>query len=60
MTVSRNGNVVYSASATVPYGERSFAWTPNRRGDYVVTLAAESFNGAHGSTSGTIRVRAKR
>ena len=59
MTVSRNGNVVYSASATAPYGERSFAWTPRRAGDYVVTLAAESFNGTHGSASGTIRVRAK-
>jgi len=59
MTISRNGNVVYSASATVPYGRRAFAWTPKRRGEYVVTLAAESFNGTHGSTSGTIRVRAK-
>jgi hypothetical protein len=57
MTISRNGSVVYSASATAPYGTRSFAWTPQAPGDYVVTLAAESFNGTNGSTSGTITVR---
>ena len=59
ITISRNGKVVHSASATVPYGRRAFAWRPTRRGDYVVTLAAESFNGTNGSTSGTITVRAK-
>ncbi len=59
MTVSRNGSVVHSASATVPYGTRSFAWTPDESGDYVVALAAESFNGTNGSASGTITVRPK-
>ena len=57
MTISRGGRVVHSASATVPYGTRAFAWTPGRPGDYVVTLSAESFNGTLGSTSGTITVR---
>ena len=59
MTVSRAGSVVHSASATVPYGTHAFAWTPARPGDYVVTLAAESFHGTNGSTSGTITVREK-
>ena len=59
LTISRSGKVVHSASATVPYGTRAFAWTPSRPGDYVVTLAAESFNGTNGATSGTITVRAK-
>jgi hypothetical protein len=59
MTVSRGGRVVHSASATVPYGTRAFAWTPDEPGDYVVTLTAESFNGTEGSASGTITVRAK-
>jgi len=57
LTLSRNGNVVYSASAFVPYGTHAFSWTPARPGDYVATLAADSFNGAHGSESGTITVR---
>jgi len=59
LTISRSGRVVHSASATFPYGTRAFAWTPRRPGDYVVTLAAESFNGTNGATSGTITVRAK-
>jgi hypothetical protein len=59
LTISRSGQVVHSASATVPYGTRAFAWTPSRPGEYAVTLAAESFNGANGATSGTITVRAK-
>ena len=59
MTVSRDGELVYSASAIASYGTRAFAWTPGAPGDYVVTLAAESFNGTQGSTSGTITVRAK-
>lgn len=57
LTISRNGNVVYSASASVSYGTHVFSWTPSRSGDYVATLAAESFNGTHGSASGTITVR---
>jgi hypothetical protein len=57
LTISRNGNVVHSASATVAYGDHAYPWTPTRPGDYVATLAAESFNGTHGSTSGTITVR---
>ena len=59
LTISHAGDVVYSSSATVPYGEQSFAWTPRRPGDYVVNLAAESFNGTNGTASGTITVRAK-
>jgi hypothetical protein len=59
MTVSRNGRVVHSASATVAYGTHAYPWTPSRTGEYVVTLAAESFNGTNGSTSGTITVRPK-
>ncbi|HYH57660.1 MAG TPA: D-glucuronyl C5-epimerase family protein [Thermoleophilaceae bacterium] len=57
ITISRRGSVVHSASAYVPYGIRSFAWVPPRPGEYVVTLAAESFDGTRGSTSGTIIVR---
>ena len=57
LTISRNGSVVYSASASVPYGTHAFSWTPSRPGDYVATLAADSFNGTHGSESGTITVR---
>jgi hypothetical protein len=57
LTISRNGNVVYSASAYVPYGTHAFSWTPSRRGDYVATLSATSYNGTHGSESGTITVR---
>ena len=48
----RVGDLLATASA------RS-SWKPARPGDYVVTLAAESFNGTEGSTSGTITVRAK-
>ena len=59
MTISRNGSVVHSASATVPYGTHAYPWTPPRDGDYVVTLSAESFNGTNGSDSGTITVRPK-
>ena len=59
MTISRNGNVVHSASASSPYGTHASPWTPPRAGDYVVTLAAESFNGTNGSDSGTITVRPK-
>jgi D-glucuronyl C5-epimerase-like protein len=59
LTISRNGSVVYSASASVPYGTHAFSWTPSRPGDYVATLSAESFNGTHGSTSDTIAVREK-
>ena len=59
LTITRNGNVVHSASATVAYGEHAYAWTPTRPGDYVAKLDAESFNGTHGSTSGTITVRDK-
>ena len=59
MTISRGGRAVYSAVATVPYGEHSFAWTPSRAGEYVVTLSAESFNGTNGAADGTITVRAK-
>ena len=43
-----------SASAIVAYGDHAFSWTPGRPGDYVATLAAESFNGTQGSTSGTM------
>jgi hypothetical protein len=50
---------VYSASASLPYGTHAFSWTPARPGDYVATLSAVSFNGAHGSESGTITVRDK-
>lgn len=60
LTISRGGRVVHSASAWLPYGTRSFAWTPRRRGDYVVTLAAESYEGTKGSASGTIVVRSRR
>ena len=59
LTISRGGSVVYSASAVASYGTRAFAWTPSTPGDYVVTLAAESFNGTNGATSGTITVRSK-
>ena len=59
MTISRNGSVVHSASATVAYGTHAYPWTPPRDGDYVVTLAAESFNGTNGADSGTITVRPK-
>ena len=59
LTISRNGNVVYSASASLPYGTHAFSWTPARPGDYVATLSAVSFNGAHGSERGTITVRDK-
>ena len=59
MTVSRGGSVVHSAVLTVPYGTHAFAWTPSTPGDYVVTLAAESFNGTNGATDGTITVRSK-
>jgi D-glucuronyl C5-epimerase-like protein len=59
LTVSRGGSVVYSASAVVAYGTHAFEWTPSTPGDYVVTLAAESFNGTQGATSGTITVRSK-
>jgi hypothetical protein len=59
LTISRDGDVVHSASAVVAYGDHAFAWTPRRPGDYVATLAAESFNGTQGSTSGTIIVREK-
>jgi hypothetical protein len=48
---------VYSASAYVPYGTHAFSWTPSRPGDYVATLSAQSYNGTHGSESGTITVR---
>ena len=57
MTISRQGRVVHSASATVPYGTPAYAWKPTRPGDYVVTLAAESFRGLQGATSGAITVR---
>lgn len=57
LTISRNGSVVYSAAASVPYGTHAFSWTPSRPGDYVATLSAESFNGTHGSARGTIAVR---
>ena len=57
LTISRNGSVVYSAAASVSYGTHAFSWTPSRTGDYVATLSAESFNGTHGSASGTITVR---
>jgi D-glucuronyl C5-epimerase-like protein len=59
LTISRNGNVVYSASAYVPYGTHAFSWRPSRPGDYVATLSAESYNGTHGAESGTITVRDK-
>jgi hypothetical protein len=59
MTISRGGDVVYSAAASTPYGRRSFAWRPTVPGDYEVTLVASSFNGTEGSTSGTITVRRK-
>ena len=59
MTISQGGSVVHSFSAVSPYGTRAYGWTPTREGDYVVTLAAESFRGLKGATSGTIRVRAK-
>ena len=59
MTISRDGAAVYSAAASAAYGTRAFVWKPTRPGDYVVTLAAESFNGTEGSTSGTITVRPK-
>jgi hypothetical protein len=59
ITISRSGRVVYSAAADTPFGTRSFAWTPRRAGDYVVTLSAASFGGTQGSTSGTIEVRPK-
>jgi hypothetical protein len=57
MTISRNGQVVWSASGTLAYGTRSLAWEPAEAGDYVVTLSATSFNGTAGSTSGAIAVR---
>ena len=59
LTISRDDQVVHSASGTFPYGTHGLAWTPEEPGDYVVTLAAESFNGTRGSASGTITVRAK-
>jgi hypothetical protein len=59
ITISRNGRVVHSAAADAPYGTRSFAWTPRRAGEYVVTLSAESVTGTLGSASGTIEVRRK-
>jgi hypothetical protein len=59
LTISRNGDVVHSASAIVAYGDHAFSWTPRRPGDYVAALAATSFNGTQGSTSGTITVREK-
>ena len=59
MTISRSGQVVRSVSATVPFGTRAYAWKPTRPGDYVVTLAAESFRGLKGAATGTIRVHAK-
>jgi hypothetical protein len=59
LTISRNGSVVHSASATVAYGKHAYPWTPRRDGDYVVTLSAESFNGTSGADSGTITVRPK-
>ena len=59
ITISRGGDVVYSAAASVPYGTHSFSWRPQAAGDYDVTLSAESFNGTEGSTTGTITVRRK-
>ena len=59
MTISRGGEVVHSVSAVSSYGTRAYAWKPAREGDYVVTLAAESFRGLKGAASGTIRVRPK-
>jgi hypothetical protein len=60
LTISRGDRIVYSSAAAVPYGTQSFSWTPRRPGDYLVTLAATSFNGTQGSADGTITVRAKR
>ena len=57
MTISHEGSVVYTATLDMAYGQRSFAWTPPKPGDYVVTLAATSFNGTQGSASGNITVR---
>ena len=59
MTISREGRVVHSFTATSPYGVRAYGWTPTRPGTYVVTLSATSFRGTTGSASGTIDVRAK-
>ena len=60
MTVSRAAHVVHSAAAFVRPTERTRSRGRRARpGDYVVTLAAESFNGTNGSTSGTITVRQK-
>ena len=59
MTISRGGSVVHSFSAMSPHGTRAYGWTPAREGEYVVTLAAESFRGLKGATSGTIRVQPK-
>jgi hypothetical protein len=57
VTVRRGTTVVFSTSATVGRGTRSFSWlAPRRRGDYAVSLSATDLAGNFTRSTGQIEV----